>query len=127
MNALIEPAWEENTTPIVFIDDLDRCTPEGTVQLLDAVRMLMTTGELNPLKLRFVVALDQTIAVRAISTKFAGIRDYDGNRYLEKLFPIGFHIPPPTVNDSAHLIQALSKTFKNLTAKHKDCLVEALT
>lgn len=127
LNELIDAAWSEETVPIVFIDDLDRCTPEGTVQLLDSIRMLMSTGETNELRLRFVVALDQTIAVRAISTKFEGIRDYDGNRYLEKLFPIGFHIPPPKEENSARLIQKLLTSFKILTADHKDCLVEALT
>ncbi len=127
LNALIDTAWPSGETPIVFIDDLDRCTPDGTIQLLDAVKMLMSKGEKNSLKLRFVVALDQTIAVRAISTKFAGIRDYDGNRYLEKLFPIGFHITPPNVRDSAHLIQNLLEAFKHLTQDHKDCLLEALS
>src|SRR5439155_5276594 len=34
---LVQAAWPERT-PVVFIDDLDRCNPADTVTLLDAVR-----------------------------------------------------------------------------------------
>ncbi len=94
---LVTALWGDAATPIIFIDDLDRCSPEGTVHLLDAVRMLVSRRK--DLRCRFIVALDDSIAVRAISAKFRAVEGYDGNRYLEKIFPYTFRIPPLDVHD----------------------------
>jgi hypothetical protein len=44
---------------------------------------------------RYVVALDRTALIRAVTQKFQGMNAYDGNRFLEKIFPISFHLPQP--------------------------------
>ena len=60
--------WGSGKTVVVFIDDLDRCNPEGAIGLLDALRMLINQtatapvgGQSEPLNCRFVVALDRGV------------------------------------------------------------------
>lgn len=101
---LVHEAWGGRVAT-VFIDDLDRCSPDGAVALLDAVRMLISGATAAPC--RFVVALDRAIVVEAISAKFEKIRGYDGNRYLEKLFPLEFHVPQPSPAESDQLVKEL--------------------
>jgi hypothetical protein len=91
--------------PIVFIDDLDRCGPETMVSLLETIRLLAASGE--KLRCRFVVALDRDVAVDAASYKFGGLDKYDGNRYLEKIFPATFRIGEPDGADCADIIAKL--------------------
>jgi len=78
----------DGAAPVILIDDLDRCSPDGAVALLDGIRLLVTGGP--ELRCNFVVALDRgVIAARSVA-KFQGISGYDGNRYLEKIFPVSF-------------------------------------
>jgi hypothetical protein len=81
--------------PVVFfIDNLDRCSPEAALALIESLRILIGNSEAVP-NARYVVALDRAALVRAVALKFRGMSDYDGNRYLEKIFPISFHLPRP--------------------------------
>jgi len=43
-----------------------------------------------------VVALDRKVLTHAVALKFAGVNRYDGNRYLEKIFPFFFELPQPS-------------------------------
>ena len=113
-NELIKIAYGEVETPIVFIDDLDRCSPEGAVELLDAIRMMVGDAVL---KCRFVVALDRTVVTRAISQKFSGIKGYDGNRYLEKVFPLSFNVPTAGEGVAVQIFKTLKE---ELEAKNKE-------
>jgi len=99
---LVEEAWPDQT-PFVVIDDLDRCAPSGAIGLLDAMRLFVTSAP--SLNCRFIVALDRTMIVQAISQKFGGAASYDSNRYLEKVFPISFSVPVPDTTDVAQLVQ----------------------
>ena len=106
---MIQGAWPR-VRPIIFIDDLDRCSPEGSVALLDAIRMIVTGRD--DLSCQFIVALDRRVMSQAISNKFAGIKGYDGNRYLEKIFPFEFRVPPPNGNTGLELLRALLGTSR---------------
>ncbi|MCK6681144.1 MAG: KAP family NTPase [Thermoanaerobaculia bacterium] len=103
--AFIEAAWPGTPSPVVFIDDLDRCSPAGAVSLLESIRLLVTgCGDLG---CRFVVALDRDILIQAVSKKFEGIPGFDGNRYLEKVFPLEFQVPLPTPAEAQELVKRL--------------------
>jgi hypothetical protein len=91
--------------PVVFVDDLDRCSPAGAVGLLDSIRMLVSGAD--QLGCRFVVALDRGVVAQAITAKFPGIRGYDGNRYLEKIFPLEFQVPMPGPEEASDMIRDL--------------------
>jgi hypothetical protein len=128
LTALVKDAWP-GQRPLILVDDLDRCSPEGAVALLDGLRLLVTcapppvqaipaesdaedgeASEPDPVpsdgdRFNFVVALDRLVLVHAVSKKFEGIGDYDGNRYLEKIFPLSFAVPAPHDGIAVRLVE----------------------
>lgn len=105
---LVSGAWTEEAPLIVFVDDLDRCCPDGTVRLLEALRMLLhQTAVASRLPCRFVVALDRKVLTHAVALKYEGVNRYEGNRYLEKLFPFSFELPQPQGGEVHQLIEKI--------------------
>jgi len=103
-------AAERSDHPVVFfIDDLDRCNPLAALSLIESLRLLIggneAASEQAP-NARYVVALDHAALVRAVCQKFGGMSTHDGNRYLEKIFPISFHLPQPAGADIHQFVQA---------------------
>jgi hypothetical protein len=87
---------------VILIDDLDRCSPSGAVALLDSIRMLVvhadrskSAADRGARALRFVVALDRGVLTQAVARKYQDISRFEGNRYLEKIFPLTFDLPRP--------------------------------
>lgn len=121
---LVQSAWPGHT-PVVIIDDLDRCNPADTVTLLDAVRSFAACAE--RLRVRFVAALDRSVVTQAISAKFANVRGYDGNRYLEKIFPLEFHVPSPQRAEIKDIIKAMAAPLEQGERQRAEfALTEAL-
>ena len=112
LGALLDLGWpaaEHPRGPVLLIDDLDRCSPVGAVALLDQLRALLArqAGD-RPLRLRFLLAMDREVLARAVAARFrgpSGDADYDGNRFLEKLFPVAFAVPAPEGRALQQLIQ----------------------
>ncbi len=101
---LLRLAWPEQTLT-VLIDDLDRCTPDSAMSLLDGIRLLVAGAESEPVPCQFIVALDRKVLAEAVSKKFIGLPSFDGNRYLEKLFPLTFQVPSPGRGDVEALLR----------------------
>lgn len=101
---LLQLAWPDQTLTIL-VDDLDRCTPDGAMSLLNGIRLLVAGAESEPVACQFIVALDRKVLAEAVSKKFAGISSFDGNRYLEKLFPLTFQVPSPSTGDVECLLR----------------------
>ena len=84
-----------STRIVIFIDDLDRCPPAKTVEVLEAIMLLLADEDGAP----FVVFLgiDARIIVKAIEEWYgkvlveAGVTGYE---YLDKIVQIPFTIPP---------------------------------
>lgn len=80
------------TTLVVFIDDLDRCLPDTVIDVLEAIRLFLSTP-----KTVFVVCADERLVRSAVRRKFpqqAG-DDFDvANEYLEKLVQHPLRISP---------------------------------
>ncbi len=112
LGRLLEEGWARPTSegaapgvdrlPVVFIDDLDRCDPDQAVRLLDQIRALLAHGAHLPC--HFVVAMDRQLLTLAITRKFHGLDGYDGNRYLEKMFPLAFAVPGPARDEATSLV-----------------------
>ncbi|WP_125720540.1 KAP family P-loop NTPase fold protein [Pseudoalteromonas rubra] len=106
---LIDSLWPgENLKPVIIIDDLDRCSPESAVELLDQIRLLVSSH--SHTGCRFVVAMDKVTLQQAIRSKFSSLSNYDSHRYLEKLFPIMLQIPRFSMANNTSLYQSLLKT-----------------
>lgn len=123
--ALLARAWPDSA-PVIVVDDLDRCSPAGAVDLLDHLRVLVTGA--SHLGCRFLVAMDRALLVQAIATKFTGIKGYDGNRYIEKVFPITFTLPSPQGRDVARLVASFlsPQDAAGMSTEHQDALSLAL-
>lgn len=124
-DAMVSEAWAGKPAPLVLVDDLDRCDPAGMVAVLEHIRMLVSAPK--NLHCRFLVAIDRSIVVQAVGRKFDGISGYDGNRYLEKVFPLSFNLPAPTPQEVARLIEHVwGKRSTPADKDHRDALTQAL-
>jgi hypothetical protein len=70
----------------IFVDDLDRCSPENMVRMFEWLKVHLLVGECS-----YVMALDNIAAARAIVGQYKEYLGPDmdlgyGLRYLEKLF-----------------------------------------
>lgn len=89
---------------VVFIDDLDRCSLENVLQILDAMKLF-----LNIKKCIFVVAVDMEKIKLAWSWRYGkeGALAEEGRKYLEKIFQIVTGIPKPSLEHVKEYIQSL--------------------
>ncbi len=94
---------------IVLIDDLDRCTPENMVALIEGIKLFLHTG-----KCIFVYALDKKVVSEAVTRKYEGMENFDGERYLEKIFEFSFKIPPPKESQLDSISYNHSLLFKEM-------------
>jgi len=75
----------------VFIDDLDRCLPAKTVQVLEAVKLF-----LDKHGVAFVIGADEDVIRRAVEAHYQNekITGVEAGDYLDKIFQIRFPLPP---------------------------------
>ena len=76
---------------VIFIDELDRCSPDTILDTLEAMRLFMFSG-----KIAFVIGADERHIAYAVRKKFAeieGIQIDIGKEYLEKLIQYPIRIP----------------------------------
>jgi predicted KAP-like P-loop ATPase len=76
---------------IVYIDELDRCSPDTILDTLEAIRLFLFRG-----KVAFVIGADERHIQYAVKLKFKDIQgiEYDiGKEYLEKLIQYPIKIP----------------------------------
>lgn len=70
----------------VLIDDLDRCSPENVVAVLEAINLVMDVPGFI-----FVLALDYEVLIQAIATKYPHV---SGHAFIEKMVQLPFRVPP---------------------------------
>ena len=77
---------QENKQLIFLIDNLDRCSPENVVRLLESIKnFLYAPGCI------WVFSMDASIIASYIDKKYDGTR-MDGNSYLDKIIPEQYHL-----------------------------------
>jgi formylglycine-generating enzyme required for sulfatase activity len=107
---------------VVFVDDLDRCLPEKSIQVLEAIKLFLDVTDCV-----FVLGVDQDVIARGIEMKykeFSGKQSPDGQprftiegiKYLEKIIQLPFQIPPVIQDDMGKFVEGLSKEWP-----HKEC------
>jgi formylglycine-generating enzyme required for sulfatase activity len=73
---------------VIFIDDLDRCTPPKIPELLEALKLFTTTPGCV-----YVLGLDYDIVRKGIRKRYE-FDDEEAEEYLEKIIQVPFHLPP---------------------------------
>jgi len=81
----------------VFIDDLDRCLPAKTLQVLEAVKLF-----LDKPGVAFVIGADEDVIRKAVEAHYQNekIVGEDARDYLEKIFQVRFGLPPLRAADA---------------------------
>lgn len=76
---------------VIFVDELDRCSPDTILDTLEAMRLFLFNG-----KVAFVIGADERHINYAIKTKFSDIEGINmniGKEYQEKLIQYPIRIP----------------------------------
>jgi formylglycine-generating enzyme required for sulfatase activity len=91
---------------VIFIDDLDRCLPSKTVQVLEAIKLMI--GRPGTV---FVLGASERVVQEAIRTHYQQVekveRETDCQQYLEKLIQVRFPLPPLRQEDVQTFVSEL--------------------
>jgi hypothetical protein len=80
----------KNNPVVIFFDDLDRCLPDDSIQLLEALKNLFVT---KGSKCIFICGIDTRIAKQFISTHYNGIEEMFAINYFRKIFNLTVSMP----------------------------------
>lgn len=73
----------------ITIDDLDRCTPENAITVLETMKLFFDTDHCY-----FIVGIDKEVIQRGIEIKYNRHDMIRGQDYLDKLIQLPFTLPP---------------------------------
>jgi hypothetical protein len=131
--SIIESITQKGKWPlIVFIDDLDRCTPNKAAEVIEAINLLLDS-EYSV----FIIGMDADMLSRSIQAKYkdiqpffedSGYRHNIGRNFLEKIIQIDFRIPCPDATRIKDFIHAqLGKSVSTIaTSPEKQAAVSLL-
>jgi hypothetical protein len=85
---VVEHAVEKNNGKriVVCVDNLDRCSPDNVIKLLESVKVFFSAKDLI-----WLFAIDSDVAARYINKKYEGT-GVDGYSYLDKIIPEQYHL-----------------------------------
>ena len=94
------PFWRPRKL-VIFIDDLDRCSPAQAASIIEAVNLF-----LDSVGCVFVLGMDTAVVAASIEVKYRDLADKlrreapdilsPGNLFLEKIVQIPFQVPRPS-------------------------------
>lgn len=107
---------------VVFIDDLDRCAPPRATEIVEAINVLLDSEHCV-----FILGMDAQTVAASIEAKYKDIKEFIdeadyligmslGQRFLEKIVQISFHIPradPDLMSDFVNRSLAAGKNDKD--------------
>jgi CheY-like chemotaxis protein len=108
-------------TLCVFIDDLDRCTPEGVLEVFEAMKVYMDVEGFV-----FIVGYDRDIVAELVNEKKSYSEAIKAQDYLEKIIQITYRIPRSSPDQSKALLEsclATSRTSDLLSEESERTLV----
>ncbi|NIO69816.1 MAG: SUMF1/EgtB/PvdO family nonheme iron enzyme [Anaerolineae bacterium] len=89
---------------IVFVDDLDRCLPEKTIEVLEAIKLFLDVPGCV-----FLLGIDHEAVQEAVQTRYKG--EVKGRQYLEKIIQLPFLLPPIDAADMRDFVGRLVPHF----------------
>ena len=93
----------------VFIDDLDRCSPENIVRVFEAIKLYLDAPDFV-----FIVGIDSDMVAQAV----AGLKQYSDaqtfERYVEKIIQVSYEIPKPSEEQSLDLFKMYAEASGTL-------------
>lgn len=96
---------------IIFIDDLDRCLPDNSLKLLEALK---NTFSVKDAPVIFICGQNINITKEFLTSKYASIGYEYASNYFKKIFDISIKIPGIQQEQIKELIKyKLSESFDN--------------
>ncbi|MFQ6056116.1 MAG: P-loop NTPase fold protein, partial [Methanosarcinales archaeon] len=106
---------------VVFIDDLDRCLPEKSIEILEAIKLFVGAK-----RCIFLVAVDEEVVQKGIMARYKANRNEEplikGSDYLRKIINIPFYIPSPQINKLQDYIIGLTKELTENKDEDKEII-----
>ena len=87
---------------VFFVDDLDRCTPERALELLESIKTFFDIEGIV-----YVIGIDPTTIDSLIQTKYGKETKVDGMDYLQKIVQLPFQVPVWSPVDLSKTISAM--------------------
>ena len=88
---------------VFFIDDLDRLHPSRAVEVLEVLKLFLESEDCV-----YVLAIDYSVVVKGIKTKYHGEIDTEkGEYFFEKLIQVPFTVPTHNYDLNNYVIQLL--------------------
>lgn len=109
------PHPNTNKRILLFVDDIDRCSEDKIIEVVDALRVMLDDPEIAQ---RIIVALavDERILQRAISIKYQGLFTNNPEalskltkEYFDKLFIAGIRLGSLTQGERKKLVEVLTE------------------
>ena len=123
---MISLAASDTRPLVVFVDDLDRCTPGVVLQVLEAINLFLA-GELR--HCIFVLGIEPTMLAAHIQTNYEKLLDVLRQRdprlaredlswrFLEKLLQLSVRVPDPPQDRVSDYLQHLLGTPNGASAR----------
>lgn len=93
---------------IVYVDNLDRCSPVNTISTLEAIRLFLFLPNTA-----FVIAADEDMIRLAVPHFHKGASQRHQTDYLDKLIQIPVHVPKPGIAEvRAYLMMLIASDKK---------------
>jgi Leucine-rich repeat (LRR) protein len=115
-----EKAEEEKVAQkriFLFIDDIDRCSEDKIIQIVDYIRVLLHCPAIQD-RVTVLAAIDERILLHAIQDKykdFIANKDNDATykelcrEYMDKLFLAGLKLGPLTVFEKRQIVEGFTR------------------
>jgi CheY-like chemotaxis protein len=97
-----QPGLAADNMLCVFIDDLDRCSPRGVLEVFEAMKLYLDAPGIV-----FVVGYDQDIISDLVLREKGYAETIRSRDYLEKFIQIVYRIPRPAPDRSRELVESL--------------------
>jgi HEAT repeat protein len=120
----IDECLQDGRRLVVFIDDLDRCLPEKTIEILEVIKLFLDVP-----KCIFVIGVEKEVIEKGIEVRYKSKEQkipISGKDYIEKIIQIPFVLPPIREDDMAAFIENLGivgreKGYVKIVAKGTGC------
>lgn len=101
---VLEVVYRKNPL-VVIIDDLDRCLPEQTLQIIETVKLVLDEPGCV-----FLLAVDREVIEHAIRVKYKDLPSVAelGETFFEKIVQLPYSLPPPAEGRVESYIRSIS-------------------
>jgi hypothetical protein len=124
IQTVLQKIPKEYLPMVIFIDDLDRCSPNNVINIIEAVNLFLGGGYFSDCV--FVIGMDAEMVAAALGSSYGKVITYTqeysssseiGWRFMDKFVQLPFAIPPADKNDISRYINTIFLNERLATKK----------